>query len=81
MMNALALAVHLDRHADIPDALAAWEEAERPLTDHTQRISILLGLPTTWPPMLRALTLKLAGRSKWLLHQRTRMVHHRPTGT
>jgi 2-polyprenyl-6-methoxyphenol hydroxylase-like FAD-dependent oxidoreductase len=81
MMNALALAVHLDRHAEVPDALAAWEETERPLTDHTQRISVWLGLPTTWPPMVRALALNLAGRSKWLLHQRTRMVYHRPTGT
>jgi 2-polyprenyl-6-methoxyphenol hydroxylase-like FAD-dependent oxidoreductase len=81
MMNALALAVHLDRHREIEDALAAWEAAERPLTDHTQRVSVLLGLPTTWPPTLRALALKLSVRSKWLLHQRTRIVYHQPTGT
>lgn len=81
MMNALSLAVYLDRHADIPTALAAWEASERPLTDHTQRISVLLGLPTTWPPRLRALTLALAGRSKWLVRQRTRTALHRPTGT
>jgi len=47
MMNALALAVHLDQHMEVPDALAARERAERPLTDHTQRISVWLGLPTT----------------------------------
>jgi 2-polyprenyl-6-methoxyphenol hydroxylase-like FAD-dependent oxidoreductase len=81
MMNALALAVHLDRHREVEDALAAWEAAERALTDHTQRVSVLLGLPTTWPPMLRALAFKLSLRSKWLLHQRTRIVYHRPTGT
>jgi 2-polyprenyl-6-methoxyphenol hydroxylase-like FAD-dependent oxidoreductase len=81
MMNALALAVHLDRHREVEDALAAWEAAERRLTDHTQRVSVLLGLPTTWPPMLRALALKLSARSKWLQHQRTRIVYHRSTGT
>ena len=37
MMNALALAVHLDRDKDVPKALAEWERAERPITDHTQR--------------------------------------------
>jgi 2-polyprenyl-6-methoxyphenol hydroxylase-like FAD-dependent oxidoreductase len=81
MMNALALAVHLDRGSDVPAALAAWESAERPLTDHTQRISFLLGLPTTWPPPLRALAFGLAGRSRWLTRQRTRTALHRPTGT
>jgi len=81
MMNALALAVHLDRHREVEDALAAWEAAERPLTDHTQRVSVLLGLPTTWPPALRTLAFKLSARSKWLLHQRTRIVYHQPTGT
>jgi 2-polyprenyl-6-methoxyphenol hydroxylase-like FAD-dependent oxidoreductase len=81
MMNALALAVHLERHSEVEDALTAWETAERPLTDHTQRVSVLLGLPTTWPPTLRALAFKLSVRSKWLLHQRTRIVYHQPTGT
>src|SRR5216683_4733575 len=81
MMNALSLAVHLDCESDVPAALAAWEREERPITDHTQKISVLLGLPTTWPPPLRAVTLALAGRSKWLTRQRTRTALHRPTGT
>jgi 2-polyprenyl-6-methoxyphenol hydroxylase-like FAD-dependent oxidoreductase len=81
MMNALSLAVHLDRAPDVPAALAAWERLERPITDHTQRISVLLGLPTTWPPPLRAFALALASRSKWLTRQRTRTALHRPTGT
>jgi 2-polyprenyl-6-methoxyphenol hydroxylase-like FAD-dependent oxidoreductase len=81
MMNALSLAVYLDRHAEILVALDAWERNERPLTDHTQRVSVLLGVPTTWPPLLRSLTLGLAGKSKWLVKQRTRTAHHRPTGT
>jgi 2-polyprenyl-6-methoxyphenol hydroxylase-like FAD-dependent oxidoreductase len=81
MMNALSLAVHLDREPDMRVALSAWERQERPITDHTQRISFLLGLPTTWPPLLRTLTLTLASRSKWLTRQRTRTALHRPTGT
>jgi 2-polyprenyl-6-methoxyphenol hydroxylase-like FAD-dependent oxidoreductase len=81
MMNALSLAVFLERDRDVGAALAAWERQERPLTEHTQRISYVLGLPTTWPPMLRAAALGLAGRSKWLVRQRTRTALHRPTGT
>ena len=81
MMNALSLAVYLDREPNMPAALDAWERAERPITEHTQRISYWLGLPTTWPPQLRALTLGIAGRSKWLVRQRTRTALHRPTGT
>jgi hypothetical protein len=81
MMNALSLAVHLDRERDVRTALQDWERTERPLTEHTQRISTMLGWPTTWPPYLRAKTLALAGRSKWLVRQRTRTALHRPTGT
>ena len=81
MMNALSLAVHLGQEPNIVLALKAWERKERPLTDHTQRISLMLGWPTTWPPALRAKALALAGRSKWLVAQRTRTALHRPTGT
>jgi 2-polyprenyl-6-methoxyphenol hydroxylase-like FAD-dependent oxidoreductase len=81
MMNALSLAAHLEREAEISAALRIWERIERPLTEHTQRISYWLGLPTTWPPALRAAALGVAGRSKWLTAQRTRTALHRPTGT
>jgi 2-polyprenyl-6-methoxyphenol hydroxylase-like FAD-dependent oxidoreductase len=81
MMNALSLAVHLSRERNIVLALKAWERNERPLTEHTQRISWLLGLPTTWPPAVRAAALSLAGRSKWLVAQRTKTALHKPTGT
>src|SRR5277367_478874 len=81
MMNALSLAVYLGREDNIGSALMQWERNERPLTEHTQRISYFLGLPTTWPPALRAAALGLAGRSKWLVRQRTRTALHRPTGT
>jgi len=81
MMNALSLAVYLNRERDVPKALEMWEQVERPLTEHTQRISYWLGLPTTWPPRIRAFTLGIAGKSKWLVKQRTRTALHRPTGT
>jgi 2-polyprenyl-6-methoxyphenol hydroxylase-like FAD-dependent oxidoreductase len=81
MMNALSLAVYLDRESDVANALQTWERNERPLTEHAQRISYFLGLPTTWPPKLRAAALGIAGRSKWLVRQRTRTALHRPTGT
>jgi 2-polyprenyl-6-methoxyphenol hydroxylase-like FAD-dependent oxidoreductase len=81
MMNSLSLAVHLNREPDVVAALETWERNERQMTDHTQRISVLLGLPTTLPPRLRAVTLALAGRSKWLTRQRTRTALRHPTGT
>jgi 2-polyprenyl-6-methoxyphenol hydroxylase-like FAD-dependent oxidoreductase len=81
MMNALSLAVHLDGATDIPAALAAWEARERPITAHTQRVSVWLGVPTSWPPALRNLTFRLIGKSKWLTRQRIRTALHRPTGT
>jgi 2-polyprenyl-6-methoxyphenol hydroxylase-like FAD-dependent oxidoreductase len=81
MMNALSLAVYLDRDHDTPNALATWENNERAITEHTQRISLMLGWPTTWPPYIRAKTLSLAGKSKWLVRQRTKTALHVPTGT
>jgi 2-polyprenyl-6-methoxyphenol hydroxylase-like FAD-dependent oxidoreductase len=81
MMNALSLAVYLDRETDTAAALRTWEERERAITDHTQRISLMLGWPTTWPPAIRARTLALAGKSKWLVRQRTKTALHVPTGT
>ena len=81
MMNALSLAVYLERHSDIETGLQAWERAERPLTNHTQRISRLYGMPTFWPARLRTLFYSLAGSSRWLTAQRTRTARHIPTGT
>jgi 2-polyprenyl-6-methoxyphenol hydroxylase-like FAD-dependent oxidoreductase len=81
MMNALSLAEHLDRLPNMPAALAAWERTERPLTAHTQRVSVFLGLPTTWPAPLRRLFFRTAGRSTRMTEMRTRTARHIPTGT
>ena len=81
MMNALAMAVYLDQEKDVPKALERGSGRSAPLTEHTQRISLMLGWPTTWPPFIRAKALALAGKSKWLVRQRTKTALHRPTGT
>ena len=80
MMNALSLAVFLEK-GDVEKQLEAWEEKERPLTDHSQRISRLYGMPTFWPAPLRRMFYSLASRSRWLTEQRTRTARHIPTGT
>jgi 2-polyprenyl-6-methoxyphenol hydroxylase-like FAD-dependent oxidoreductase len=81
MMNALSLAVHLDGATDIRAALAAWERNERPLTEHTQRMSLFFGMATTWPPPLQRLFFHVTGRSKRIAQMRTRTARHKPTGT
>ena len=85
MMNALALAEALEEEPDaglagMRRALERWEAQERPLTQHTQRVSVFLGLPTSWPPPLRRLFFSVAGRSKMLTEMRTRTARHIPTG-
>lgn len=80
MMNALSLAFYLEKFYETEKALPAWERAERPLTNHTQRISLLFGMPAFWPPRLRALFYAAAARSRWLTAQRTRTARHIPTG-
>ena len=81
MMNALALAVYLEQAPEASGGLREWERRERPLTEHTQRISLLYGMPAFWPKRLRAAFYWLAGRSRWLTEQRTRTARHVPTGT
>jgi len=43
-----------------------------------QRISVLYGLPTTWPPFARSLFFLAAG--SWLARQRMAIALNRPTG-
>jgi len=81
MMNALGLAVVLKRHADIAGGLAEWEREERPLTDHTQRLSSFYSALTMWPDALRSAAFWTTSRSKWLRKQYLRTALHVPTGT
>jgi 2-polyprenyl-6-methoxyphenol hydroxylase-like FAD-dependent oxidoreductase len=80
MMNALALAVALDETADVGAALSAWEERERPLTEHTQRWSEIYGRVTTWPEHMRSLAFHALGRVKWLRRRYQKTANHVPTG-
>lgn len=50
MANAVALAEAVTNNVDVPSALAAWEQRERPVTDITQRWAVLsLLLAKRWP--------------------------------
>jgi 2-polyprenyl-6-methoxyphenol hydroxylase-like FAD-dependent oxidoreductase len=50
MVNGVLLAEHLDGHADVEEALQAWERSERGVTDQTQRYSRFYGrIGTDWP--------------------------------
>jgi 2-polyprenyl-6-methoxyphenol hydroxylase-like FAD-dependent oxidoreductase len=81
MMNALGLAVALDEERDVERGLKLWERRERPLTDHTQRLSTFYSALTTWPDGLRDLVFSAVSRIGWLRRQYLRTALHVPTGT
>jgi len=81
MMGALALAAHLERPGSVESALYAWEEAERPLIEHTQRWSRLYSRVTAMPPGLRAAVFRTVERVPWLRAQHLKAANHVPTGT
>ncbi len=81
MMNALGLAVAVERSEDLASGLQDWERRERPLTEQVQRVSSLYSVVGAWPDALRSLALSIAGRSKWMVGQRMRAARHIPTGT
>lgn len=81
MMNALALPQYLDDAApDISTALSHWERAERPLTDHTQRLSSLYSQLTFWPAFARSTVFWLFVTIPPLRRQQWRCARHAPTG-
>lgn len=80
LMNALSLAASVTRSASVPDGLASWERAERPLTVHTQRVSIVFGLPATWPSPVRTAFYAAAARFPGIAHWKARTSQHVPVG-
>ncbi|MCR8492515.1 NAD(P)/FAD-dependent oxidoreductase [Ochrobactrum sp. WV_118_8] len=80
LMNALGLAVALDEHADVSEALAAWEARERPLTEHTQDTAERLGDMNYWPDDVRSQVLKITGKCAPLGAERMKTALHIPTG-
>jgi len=81
MQNGLSLAVHLqgitDRR-DIPDALHAWEAAERELTEHCQRWASLYGEVTYLPDEVRTRIMRAAMADAWTARQVFRAANHQP---
>jgi len=69
IMNALALAVSLERASDIEAALARWEAAERPLTEYTQERADF------------AARERLFAQGRGWIAENLRTARHIPTGT
>ncbi len=80
MMNGLALAVALSEKNSVEEGLQLWERRERPLIEHTQRMSSIYGAVTSWPSWLRSATFWLTSNVKWLNWQFIRTAEHIPTG-
>lgn len=81
MMNALGLADALSiSAAPIEERLVAWEAAERPTIEHTQRWSYRLRLVNLIPDRPRTPFLRLTGRSASLGRSRLRAARTTPTG-
>jgi 2-polyprenyl-6-methoxyphenol hydroxylase-like FAD-dependent oxidoreductase len=80
MMGALSLAAHLERTADIPQALHNWEMQERPLIEHTQRWSRLYSVLAAWPRIFSGPVLALLALPRFKRQYR-RVASHIPTGT
>ena len=83
MQMGLALAVHLEKAhdpRDIPDALVAWEAAERELVDHCQKWSCLYGEVTYLPDEVRSLVVCSAMANPWIQTQFARAAASTPTG-
>jgi len=84
MQSALALAVHLEGvsdRRDIPDALARWEGAERPLAEHCQKWSCIYGEVSTLPDEVRDRVVAAGMSDPWVRKQILRAAMSQPTGT
>lgn len=84
MQNGLALAVALENVADrrdIPDALEAWEAAERDIVEHCQRWASLYGECAQLPDEIRTRVLRGAMSDPWVAGQVFRAANYAPRGT
>lgn len=84
MQGALALAAHLQEvrdRRDIPEALARWEAAERPLAEHCQKWSCIYGEVSTLPDDVRDRVLAAGMADPWIRTQFLRAAMSQPTGT
>ncbi|MCA0274412.1 MAG: FAD-dependent monooxygenase [Proteobacteria bacterium] len=81
LMNGLGLAAAVADAVDVEQALAAWEERERPITEHTQDTAERLGDMNFWPDDLRSQVMKITGKSRELGAERMKTARYAPTGT
>ena len=80
MMNALALAHHVDAAEDVAAGLSEWERVERPVIEHTQRWSRRFTAPQALPEWLWTRLLPPLARSRWVREAVTRAPRRAPTG-
>ena len=82
MSNALALGQAVTAGPDVPTALRLWEHSERPVTDHTQRLSLIYGrIGTRWPrPLLdvRSRLVPMVARSARVRRSLSQAAEHTP---
>jgi 2-polyprenyl-6-methoxyphenol hydroxylase-like FAD-dependent oxidoreductase len=78
MMNAFSLASWIGNTPDIEGDLVAWEAAERPITEHTQRWSAVYGSAAHWPPPVRSAFFGALGRVPWFRQQYNRTARYTP---
>ncbi|MGO4831404.1 FAD-dependent oxidoreductase [Rhizobiaceae sp. 2RAB30] len=81
LMNGLGLAAAVDAEPDVVQALARWEERERPMTEHTQDTAERLGDMNFWPDDVRSQVMKITGRCVELGMERMKTARHAPTAT
>jgi 2-polyprenyl-6-methoxyphenol hydroxylase-like FAD-dependent oxidoreductase len=81
LVNALSLAVSVHDATDLDGALASWEAARRPLTEHTQRWSAIAWPKTRWPLPAVRLFYNLPVWERWMTAQRVRPAITIPHGT
>jgi 2-polyprenyl-6-methoxyphenol hydroxylase-like FAD-dependent oxidoreductase len=80
--NVMALAIAMDRASDLPSALTAWEEQQRPLTNHVQWWSYIYGFVVAkWPQnfeSLRSDAIRFLAKTKWFEEGINRGARHLP---
>lgn len=80
MMSALGLAVAVTQATTIEEGLRLWERTDRPIIDHTQRLSVIYHHITRMPPLLQSATLWTINNIPPLRRQLAKTAAHWPTG-
>lgn len=80
MMSALGLAVAVTEAATLEEGLRHWERTDRPIIDHTQRLSVIYHHITHMPTLLQSATLWTINNIPLLRRQLAKTTAHWPTG-